>query len=118
MFSKWFIVCAILSSLWVYLTVAGRGIFKDSPLGLAWMLPLGPSAWEQTTKEMASHGMPLSEVIRKLGQPDQVSEPLSGGNNIQYLRYVNPHDSSRFVVVTIGPDGKVINASSGGDSNH
>lgn len=112
MFSKWFIICMVVSSLWVYLTVAGRGIFKDAPAILAWMLPISPSAWEQTTKSMAVHGTPLSVVIGKLGQPDEVSEPLVGGN-VQHLVYSNPHDSNRYIIVTIGPEVNVINASSG-----
>ena len=102
----------LISSVWIYLTVMGQGIFKSAPARLAWLLPLGPSPWEQTTKLMVPHGTPLSEVISKLGQPNRISEPLVGGN-VQHLTYVNPHDSGRVIVVTIGPDGKVISASSG-----
>ncbi len=107
----------LISSAWLYLVVAGRGLLEDVPARLAWMLPLGSSPWEQTTKSMAPHGASLSEVINKLGQPDQVSEPIISatmiGGGVQHLTYINPHDPTRHVVVTIGPDGRVINAASG-----
>jgi len=115
MFSKWFIVCMLLSSVWIYLTLIGQGIFKDVPKRLAWLLPLGPNPWEQTTRLLVPHGTPLSEVIAKLGQPNEISEPLIGGN-VQHLKYINPHDESRYIVVTIGPDGNVINATASFDS--
>jgi len=102
----------LFSSVWVYLTVVGRGIFEDVPARLAWMLPFDTSAWEQTSRSMIPHGTSLSEVIQKLGQPDEISEPHVGGN-VQHLTYLNPHNPDRFIIVSIGPDGKVINSSSG-----
>lgn len=105
----------LLSGVWIYLTVIGQGILDDAPKKLAWLLPLGPNPWEQTTKLMVPHGTPLSDVISKLGQPNDISEPNVGGN-IQHLKYVNPHDPERFIIVTIGADGKVITASAGSDN--
>lgn len=100
----------LISSAWIYLTVMSDGILKDVPKRFAWLLPLGPNPWEQATIHMVPHGTTLSDVISKLGQPNAITEPLVGGN-IQQLKYLNPHDSARYIVVTIGPDGKVISAS-------
>jgi len=99
----------LLSGVWIYLTLVGQGLLEDAPKKLAWLLPLGPNPWEQSTKLLVPHGTPLTEVITKLGQPHEISEPLVGGN-VQHLKYVNPHDSSRYIVVTIGPNGNVIHA--------
>jgi len=112
MFSKWVIGCMIASSVWVYLTILSKGILDDPPDSIAWLLKIGNNDWEENTMRTITHGLPLREVLEKLGNPDQITEPHVGAN-IQHLYYTNPHDRSRVVVVTIGMDGNVMNISAG-----
>lgn len=102
----------IASSVWIYLTILSRGILDDPPYAIAWLLKPGDNDWEHTRMKSVQSGMPLSEVISRFGNPDEVTEPHVGAN-IQHLYYVNPRHSGRVIVVTVGKDGNVMHASAG-----
>ncbi|MFU8892930.1 MAG: hypothetical protein ACNA8L_04815 [Luteolibacter sp.] len=102
----------IASSVWIYLTVISRDFLGNPPASIAWLLKPSDNNWEQTRLDMVASGMPLSEVMAQLGNPDEVSEPHVGAN-IQHLYYRNPRQSGRVIVVTIGRDGNVMSASAG-----